>query len=78
MSLQTYNQMITITLGKIFKNITIENSHNLFNQPLTINFLLNDRSKKSSCSLDKIQKLKFTHSLRRDPLFLIFSGFVPF
>ena len=42
MSVQTYNQLITMPLGEIFKNITNENSHNLFNQPLTINFLLND------------------------------------
>lgn len=42
MSVQTYNEMITMPLCEIFKNITNENSHNLFNQPLTINFLLND------------------------------------
>ena len=42
MSVQTYNELITMLLGEIFKNITNENSHNLFNQPLTINFLLND------------------------------------
>jgi hypothetical protein len=42
MSVQTYNELITMPLGEIFKNITNENSHNLFNQPLTINFLLND------------------------------------
>ena len=29
-------------LGEILKNITNENSHNLFNQALTTNFLLND------------------------------------
>jgi adenylate kinase family enzyme len=42
MSVQTYNELIIIPLGEIFKNITNENSHNLFNGPLTINFLLND------------------------------------
>ena len=42
MSVQTYNQLLTMPLCEIFKNITNENSHNLFNQPLTINFLLND------------------------------------
>jgi len=42
MSVQTYNELITMPLGEIFKNITNKNSHNLFNQPLTINFLLND------------------------------------
>ena len=42
MSVQTYNELITMPLGEIFKNITNNNSHNLFNQPLTINFLLND------------------------------------
>jgi len=41
MSVQTYNKLITMPLGEIFKNITNENSHNLFNQPLTIKFLLN-------------------------------------
>jgi len=42
MSVQTYNELITMPLCEIFKNITNKNSHNLFNQPLTINFLLND------------------------------------
>jgi hypothetical protein len=42
MIVQTYNELITMPLGEIFKNITNKNSHNLFNQPLTINFLLND------------------------------------
>ena len=42
MSVQTYNEVITMPLGEIFKNITNENRNNLFNQPLTINFLLND------------------------------------
>lgn len=42
MSVQTYNELITMPLCEIFKNITNENSHNLFNQHLTINFLLND------------------------------------
>lgn len=42
MSVQTYNELITMPIGEIFKNITNKNSHNLFNQPLTINFLLND------------------------------------
>ena len=42
MSVQTYNQLLTMPLGELFKNITNENNHNLFNQPLTINFLLND------------------------------------
>ena len=39
MSVQTYNELITMHLGEIFKNITNENSHNLFNQPLIIIFL---------------------------------------
>jgi hypothetical protein len=42
MSVQTYNKLITMSIGEIFKNITNENSHNLFNQSLTIDFLLND------------------------------------
>ena len=42
MSSQTYNNLITIPLSKIFKNITNENSYNLINQPLTINVFLND------------------------------------
>jgi len=42
MSVKTYNELITMPLGEIFKNITNKNSHNLFNQPLTKNFLLND------------------------------------
>ena len=42
MSIQTYNEVITMPLGEIFKNITNENSHNLFNQPLTIKILLNN------------------------------------
>ena len=42
MSVQTYNELITMPLSKIFTNITNKNSHNLFNNPLTINFLLND------------------------------------
>ena len=42
MSVQTYNELITMPHGEIFKNITNENTHNLFNQPLTIKFLLND------------------------------------
>jgi len=39
MSVKTYNELITIPIGEIFKNRTNENSHNLFNQPLIINFL---------------------------------------
>jgi hypothetical protein len=42
MSIQTFSKLITMPLGEIFKNITNENSHNLFNESLTINFLLND------------------------------------
>ena len=42
MSVQTYNEQITVPLGELFKNITNENSHNLFNQSLTINLLLHD------------------------------------
>lgn len=42
MNVQTYNEVIIMPLNKIFKNITNENSYNLFNQPLTIKFLLND------------------------------------
>jgi hypothetical protein len=42
MSVQTYNKLIIMPLSEIFKNITNENSHNLFNQPLTIQFLLDD------------------------------------
>ena len=42
MNVQTYNELITMPLCEIFKNIINENSYNLFNQPLTINFLLND------------------------------------
>ena len=42
MSVQTYDELITMSLSKIFKDITNVNSHNLLNQSLTINFLLND------------------------------------
>jgi hypothetical protein len=42
MSVQTYNKVLTIPLEKIFKNITNENSYNLFNGPLKINVLLNN------------------------------------
>ena len=39
MSVQTYNQLLTMPLGELFKNITNDNSHNSFNQPLIIIFL---------------------------------------
>lgn len=42
MNVQTYNELITMPLCEIFKNIINDNSYNLFNQSLTINFLLND------------------------------------
>ena len=42
MTVQIYNNVITIPLSNLFKNITNENSYNLCNQPLQFNCLLND------------------------------------
>lgn len=42
MRIEKYNELITIPLSDLFKNITNENSYNLFKQPLQINLFLNN------------------------------------